>query len=138
MRTTRRTRGLTLIETMAAVAITGVLATIAVPSYRSAQLRSHRADATYSLQQLQQAQDAHRERHGGYAERLDQLPGWSAGQSRHGHYRIQLQGSPDGLAYTATALAQGAQAADTECTTVTLRVEWAMSFQGPQPGCWHS
>lgn len=137
-RATQRSRGMTLVETMVAVAVVGVLASIAVPSYRSAQLRGQRVDATSSLQKLQRAQETYRERHGGYAERLEQLPGFAGGRSLQGRYRLVLRGSADGLAYTATAIADGEQAADTDCTEVTLRIDGALSFQGPDARCWHS
>jgi type IV pilus assembly protein PilE len=137
-RATQRSRGMTLVETMVVVAVAGVLAGVALPSYRSAQLRGQRIDATSSLQKLQRAQETHRERHGGYADRLDQLPGFAGGRSLQGRYRLVLQGSADGLAYTATAIADGEQAADSDCAQVTLRIDGALSFQGPDARCWHS
>lgn len=135
---THRSRGLTLVETMVAVAVAGVLASVAVPSYRSAQLRGQRVDATNSLQKLQRDQESYRERHGGYADKLALLPAFASGRSLQGRYRLVLLGSADGLAYTATAIADGAQAADTECAEVTLRIDGALSFQGPDARCWHS
>ncbi|WP_284617119.1 type IV pilin protein [Aquabacterium humicola] len=138
IRATHRSRGLTLVETLVAVAVTGVLASVALPSYRGAQLRGQRVDATSSLQELQREQETYRERHGGYADKLEQLPGFAAGRSLQGRYRLVLQGSADGLAYTATAIADGAQAADTDCSEVTLRIDGALSFQGPDARCWQS
>lgn len=130
-----RARGFGLIESLIAVLVAGLLAAIALPSFRAQQLRSHRADATQALQQLQLQQEQYRERHGRYAQDLQQLRGSAALDSPRGHYRLSLTASgPD--AYAAVADAQGAQTGDTDCRTVTLRIEGALSFQEPRQGCW--
>ncbi|WP_416138248.1 type IV pilin protein [Halomonas sp. HK25] len=49
---TRRTAGFTLIELMIAVAIVGILASIAYPSYQRYVLESRRTDAKSSLMQV--------------------------------------------------------------------------------------
>lgn len=48
----RRARGFSLIEVMIVVAIVGLLATIAYPSYRSYVLKTHRSDGRNSLVDL--------------------------------------------------------------------------------------
>lgn len=132
-----RARGFTLIEAMAAVTVAGIVTAIALPSYRDAQLRSRRVDATQALQRLHAAQETHRMNHGRVATQLGQLPGGESGQSPMGRYRIELH--PLGSdSYELVALAQGAQAADSECATLRLRVVGALSFQEPGPRCWHS
>lgn len=130
-------RGLTLVEVTVALAVVAVLSSVALPSFRSVQLRSHRADAANSLQRVQLAQEKYREKHGGYAERLDQLAGAFGPRSQQGFYQLELRSRGD-QAYELVALAQGEQAQDNACRTVTLRVEGALTFFGPEAACWHS
>ncbi len=128
-------RGFGLVETMAAVAIVGVMATIALPSYRDAQLRNRRVDATQSLQRLQAAQAQYRFEHGHYAETLNQLPGANNAESQMGSYRIGLRLVGDD-GYELQAQAQDTQARDTACPVFTLRVSGSFTTQGPEAGCW--
>lgn len=128
-------RGFGLVESVTVVAIVGVLATVALPSYRDAQLRSRRVDATQALQRLQAAQEQYRLAHGRYAEALEQLPGTNNAISPLGRYRIGLRlVGADG--YELVAQAHDAQAADRACPSFTLRVSGSFSTQGPETGCW--
>jgi type IV pilus assembly protein PilE len=134
-RTRALPRGFGLVESITVVAIVGVMATIALPSYRDAQLRSRRVDATQSLQRLQAAQAQYRFEHGRYAETLDQLAGPHNDQSQLGRYRIALRLVGDD-GYELQAQAQDAQARDTACPVFTLRVSGSFTTQGPETGCW--
>ena len=51
------TKGFTLIELMIVIAIIGLLAAIAYPSYRDSVLRSHRSEATIALTDIQLRQE---------------------------------------------------------------------------------
>ena len=53
----KRSKGMTLIELMIAVAVVGILATIAYPSYQNQVRRSNRADAITALTAMANAQE---------------------------------------------------------------------------------
>jgi type IV pilus assembly protein PilE len=127
--------GFSLIELAIALTVSSVLATVALPTYRAQKLRSHRVDATQTLQRLQLAQEQYREAHGVYAGSLGLLPGNWSGLSPAGHYQIDLTSS-DPSAYEVRASAIGSQAADADCSTMSVRVEGALSFQQPSGRCW--
>ena len=61
-------RGFTLVETLVAVGIAGVLSSIAYPSLESQVMRARRSDALVSLMQAQLAQERYRANHRGYGE----------------------------------------------------------------------
>jgi type IV pilus assembly protein PilE len=138
LRTPSRRRGFGLVETVAALAIVGVLASLALPSYRDAQLRARRVDATQTLQRLQLAQEQFRIQRGRYADRLSLLPGTDNTQSALGRYRVALRTDPLVDGYELVAQAQGPQADDKDCRTVTLRVTGSFTFQEPGAPCWPS
>lgn len=135
-KTLSRARGFGLVECAAALAVSGVLVAVALPSFRAQQLRSHRIEAPQSLQRIQLAQEQYRGEHGRYAEQLSQLPG-AADTSPRGHYRIVLH-SHGPQAYELVAQAVGEQLRDKDCTTLTLRIEGALSHQEPSARCWNA
>jgi type IV pilus assembly protein PilE len=127
--------GFTLVELMAVLAVAGVLAAVALPSYVDQIVRSRRVDATTALQRVQWAQERFRRDTGTYALRLDQLRSVAAGHSEAGLYRLELHSlGPD--AYEAVAVAQAGQARDLECPTLTLRVDGLVSDRQPPGRCW--
>jgi type IV pilus assembly protein PilE len=118
-------RGFTLIEILTVVVVLGVLAAVAIPSWRQHVLRTRRADAKESLIRLQVAQEDFFGRHARYATTDEMsLPtpaglGMSA-NSGDANYRIEIRTAPDGLAFDATARAAAAQSDDTFCATFTI------------------
>jgi len=59
-------KGITLIELLIVIIIVGILAAIAVPSYRDYLVRSRRVDAKVALEQVRAAQEMWRAERGSY------------------------------------------------------------------------
>jgi type IV pilus assembly protein PilE len=135
MRTGSNAQGFTLIECAVACAMVGILASVAVPSYRSQQLRAQRLDAVAALSRLQSAQEQHRNTHGVYATDLQSLRGMS-NTSPQGRYTVALS-AQGGESYRATAQAAGTQAQDSACVAITLDVKVGFAQTGPTPECWN-
>lgn len=118
--TLERGRGFTLIELMIAVAVVAILAAIALPSYRQYVIEARRSDAHGALQRIQLAQEKWRTNHGAFASTPAEL-GLSE-SSDEGHYAITItDAGPAGYTATATAKADGTQAADVAaCRAMSL------------------
>lgn len=127
-------RGFTIVELLVAVALAALLLTLGLGSHRSHDLRVGRLDAVAALTKVQQAQEQHRSAHGLYAAELSALVG-TAATSPQGRYAVRID-ITGGEAYRATAVAQGAQARDTDCAMLTLEVRQGFAQAGPDAGCW--
>ncbi len=129
-------RGFTLVDMLAAVAISGVLATLAWPSYRSQLHRAGRSEAIEALQKLQFAQERHRETFGVYAPELKTVG--VGGASSGGRYDIAYTAT-GAESYRAEALprAGGPQQGDNGCPTLTLEVREGFATLGPDGRCWN-
>jgi type IV pilus assembly protein PilE len=120
-------RGVTLLELLTVVVVLGILAAIAIPSYRGYLIRAQRSDATAALLRVAAAQEKFYLQNNRYAtdDELDDGPpaGLGITGSEHGYYQIALDDAVDNtLAFTATAtpVDGGAQAADDECTSFSI------------------
>lgn len=69
----KSSRAFTLIELLIVVAIIGVLAAIAIPSYTNYMIRARRADAKTALEQLRAAQEMRRSEKGSFSTSLAEL-----------------------------------------------------------------
>jgi type IV pilus assembly protein PilE len=126
--------GITLIELMVVVAIVGILAAIAYPSYRKQVLRSARTDAKVSLQQITQNLENCFTRFHAYDDSrcavMTALTGAGL-RSNDLHYLITAE-DENALEYTLVATPQGGQAADTECANFRLNQATARGVSGPK------
>ena len=116
-----RQQGVTLIELMIVVAIVGILAAIAYPSYRSYVMRSHRSDAKIALERMAQALERCYTNSRTYAG-CPALAAVTAGTaaSDNGYYSITFSPAPTTTAFALQATAVGGQLADSDCRTFTL------------------
>ena len=139
-----RCRGFTLLELMIVLAILGVIAALAVPSYIDSVRKARRSDAGDALLFVQQLQEKYWASNGEFGT-LDEIdyPNGDDAQvySSEGYYQITTTGDGSLTAYTATAAAVAgtSQAADTGCTTLTLTVTAANPRGVRAPAtCWRN
>lgn len=134
-------KGFTLVELMIVVAIVGILAALAYPSYRQSIIRADRSDGRLALQEVRMAQERFRLVPGNaYTADLSVLAlplpvSGGAVTSERGLYVIDVvDGSVtrEGYIVRATAAAGGKQADDaqTECRTLGLQVTAGSELQG--------
>lgn len=122
----RTHRGFTLIEVMIVVAIVGILAAIAYPSYRDQVRRSNRTDAYNALLAIANAQEKFYMDNNSYTADMAQLAGFNADPdtSENGHYSVDALAAtgpcPLASCFVLEATAQGGQANDAGCTTIRL------------------
>lgn len=106
----KRVRGFTLLEVMVVVAIVGILAAIALPSYRSYIIRTNRSQAKQFLEDIANHQEQYRLDARSYASALD-----ATGLNMTTPADVALNYS-----FSPTAVAAGATAADCTGTASAL------------------
>jgi type IV pilus assembly protein PilE len=115
----RGQRGWSLAELLVVLAVMGILAALALPTYQQQQRQARRGDGQAALLQLQMDQIRWRSAQGSYAQSLGEL-GWAHDRSPQGHYQIELTDA-SALGYTAMASGLGGQSADRDCSPLRLR-----------------
>lgn len=114
--------GFTLIEVMITVAIVGILASIAYPSYTSFIASSNRTEGQRELLRFANLQEQYFVDYRTYGADLKAL-GQPKGTliTEHGNYKISVTNG-NAAGFTLNAIAQGAQAIndDSACTTLTI------------------
>lgn len=128
MTTKMKQRGMTLIELVVVIMIVGILAAVAIPSYRQYVLRSQRADAKDALLALATQQEKHYLQCNAYATAIDAATDCAAGElqgtdtSKNGWYELELDSNDTATVFVATATAINGenQWQDTACRTFTV------------------
>jgi type IV pilus assembly protein PilE len=119
---------LTLIELVVVMMIVGILAAVAIPSYRDYVTRSQRSDAKDAVLALATQQEKHYLQCNAYATAIDAATDCAAGElqgaaaSKNGWYALATASANTALAFTATATAVNGQNQwkDTECRSFTV------------------
>lgn len=124
-------RGVTLLELMVVVVIVGILAAIAVPTYRQQVLRSNRSDAKTALMQTAQNLERCYTRTSTFVDCVV-LPVTAP----QGLYVVTGEITP--TTYLLTATPQEGQARDTACANFTVNEAnvRAVSGTGTADECW--
>lgn len=135
--------GFTLIDLMVAIVIVGILTAVALPTYRSYVLRSHRAQVRALLEDLAAREERYAMNHDGYATNFDfyLVNPASGGTASSGLtqfyidpdarnsatltgdsiYQVGFSPAPSTTTFTLQASAIGPQAEDHDCAVFTLQ-----------------
>ena len=139
----RAARGVTLMELLVVIAILGILATIAVPTYRRYLIRTQRTEAKVALLQLQTAQEKFYMQNNSFTDNIEDASPDGLGLSattETGKYTVSVDLDDDGQTYTATAAprAGGGQTDDDDCESFTINQRGTRGVTGPKgvQTCW--
>lgn len=112
-------KGFTLIEILVVVAILGVIAAIALPMYNNHRMVSNRSEARSFLTEAAQRMERHFVRNNNYNTATLGVGGTIEPESPHGLYEITLPTLTSNT-YLIVATAQGGQAGDTKCPSLSI------------------
>jgi len=132
-------KGFTLIELMITVAIVGILAAIAYPSYTEYVLRSRRVEAQNLLNDAAARQERWKAQNGSYTDTVSKLNLPNGAASQNGYYTLTLSVANDrsdgGYAFKAERTKS-----DPKCGDFTLDATGKKGIAAGGPGttetCW--
>lgn len=140
----RKLRGFTIVEVLIAMAIIGLLAAIALPSYRQSIRKANRSDAHITMSRLATLQERYffqnNQYTGDFADIITGAVSGATFPTDEGHYSILLNVLGGGTGWSMIATPVGDQANDSECVTLTLTslgAKTALDVGGnPSMNCW--
>jgi len=135
-------KGFSLIELMIVVAIVGILAAIAYPSYQQNMIDSRRAKAAGCLLELSQFMEKFYSTNFRYDQDAGgtavALPAPQCTTDLNTFYAFGFNGAPGNLTYSLQAAAQGGQASgdNHSCGTLTINQAGTKGAGGSVTECW--
>ena len=147
-RTSSSWRGFSLMELMLAVAILGIIVTLAYPSYRDTVLRTHRTEATHALIDVANRMTVYFSRNKTYTDNLLALGlGTDPFITENGYYSLAVRDNgggggacPIATCFELDATPVGTQTDDTDCAEIQFNssgVKTAFADDNSQNNsCW--
>ncbi|WP_299595529.1 type IV pilin protein [uncultured Microbulbifer sp.] len=138
----KKVQGFSLIELMIVVAIIGIIAGIAYPSYMESVRKSNRADAKASLNDVSQRLQRCYTAYSSYVHAscsVGATLNTAGGSIASGESMYSITGALTATTFTLTAtpIAGGVQSSDAKCTTLTLSQSGVRNATGSNPAsCW--
>ncbi|WP_188150135.1 type IV pilin protein [Teredinibacter waterburyi] len=132
-------QGFTLVELMIVLAIIAVLTAFAWPNYRNGVLRSHRAEAMEALLDVAQNQEMLYSTTNAYSTNAKPFsPTAATLTTENGYYLISVANGACGTTacFKATATAQGGQAEDSNCLTMSIDSLGSKTSTPAGNDCW--
>ena len=137
MKISRPIKGFSLIELMIAIAIVGIIAGLAIPSYNNYILKSGRAEAKGVLLQVAQTLERCYTRYSAYDADACPIDQGYTVMSENDRYELTAT-TVGANAFELTAVPQAGQAKDTKCGNFTLEHTGnrGISGSGAKKDCW--
>lgn len=131
--------GYSLIELIVTLAVISILASIAIPTYKSYTLKTRRSEGRAFVMEIMQRQEKYYTENNTYTTDLTQL-GYSSSTptSEQGYYQVSAAAAADGIANNVilTAQPQGNQANDSECGSFIINSNGSKTTSTSSTTCW--